>query len=104
MQPRYIVTTGTTPVIEHLDTNVVVFCVAIKAAAGQTVEVAVEDPDDFVAPNSYTDRVAPAGLTVGWTAAPAAVDGVITLTSPRSAVRITPTTGGTAIILQQGIR
>jgi len=105
MKPQYITLFGTTPKIVALDTNMVPFNVSIRPAAGVTVELSTEAPNDFVQPNTFTPRVAPAGAAVVWVAAPAAgANGVIVLKDPYAAVRFTPTTGGECTIMQQGLR
>lgn len=105
MQPQYVQLVGTTPKIVLFNTHCKAFQVAIRAPAGATVELALEDPNDFVAANSYTPPTAPAGAAVTWVPAPAAVNGVIQLTNtPYAACRITPTGNGYATILQQGIK
>jgi len=101
MKPRYIVTTGTTAVVVPLDTNVDVFNVNIRLAAGQTVQGALEAPGDSVASNGFDLPVT--ALTPQWQTLPAAVNGVISLVTPYAALLITPTTGGTATVLQQGV-
>jgi len=100
MKPEYITLVGTTPQIFQLNNNAVWFAVAIRAPAGVTVEVALEDLYDA---NEQPPSGAPAGGPT-WLAAPAAVAGVITLTSPARLVRLTPTAGGVCTILQQGVR
>lgn len=100
MKPQYITLVGTTPKVVPLDNNMVVFNVAIRAPAGATVEVALEDPADLA--NNIPNSGSP-GPT--WVAAPAAAaNGVINLVVPARLVRITPTGNGTATILQQGLR
>lgn len=102
MKPQYITLVGTTPKIVPLDTNVVSFEVSIRPPAGVTVELALEHPSDSL---SDAGRVA-VGPAPTWVAAPAAgANGVISLFgTPYAAVRLTPTTGGQATILQQGLR
>lgn len=106
--PIYVVLSGTTPKIINLDVNNVNQQIAVRAAAGVTVEVALEDPDDFVAGNSYDPPAAAAAIAGGlagpsWQAAPAAVNGIINIVAPIHAIRLTPTTGGVCTILQSGL-
>lgn len=105
MQPQYIQLVGTTPKVVPFNTHCKAFQVTIRLPASATIELAVEDPDDFVQSNSYTPRKAPAGAALTWVAAPAAVNGVIQLVNtPYAACRITPAGDGVATILQQGIK
>lgn len=105
MRPQYIQLVGTTPKIVPFNTHPKSFEVTIRLPAGATLELSTEHPDDFVQTNSYTPRRAPTGAVVNWLAAPAAVDGVITLVDkPYAACRITPTGDGVATIVQAGIK
>jgi hypothetical protein len=102
MQPQYVALSGTTAKKYSLNTNCAVFNVAIRLAAGVTLTLSLEDDgNDTTAPNSYTPPVT--GFTPVYGAAPAAVNGVITLTSPVATLLFTPTSGGTCTVLQQGI-
>lgn len=107
--PMYVVLVGTTPKIINLDVNNVNQQVAVRAAAGVTVEVSLEDPDDFVTGNSYDPAAAAAAIAAGlaapqWSAAPAAVNGIINIVAPIHAIRLTPTAGGVCTILQSGLQ
>lgn len=102
MRPQYIQLVGTTPVIVPLDNDISVFNVAIRAPAGITVEVTLEDPADAATPANL-----PLGESVGQTfvAIPAVANanGIIYLTTPHRAIRLTPTAGGLVTVLQQGL-
>ena len=103
MSHNYITLVGTTPKIIALDNNCVEFQVSIRASGGITIEVALENPNDQVS-NANTIQAGPAPT---WVAPPNAVNanGVLHLSgTPYGAVRLTPTAGGTATIVQQGIR
>lgn len=100
MKPQYISLIGTTPKIVQLNNDCVDFNVAIRAPVGVTVEVALEDLYDAT---ENPPSGAPAGGPT-WLAVPAAVDGVVTLTSPRRLVRFTPTGDALVTMLQQGVR
>lgn len=104
MKPSYITLVGTTPIIVPVNPHIAPFAVSIRPPAGTpTIEYTLENPDDFMAPNTYTPRAAPAGAAVAWLTAPAAVNGVHLITAPCSAVRITPSAGGQATVVQSGI-
>ena len=86
------------PIVVPLNNNNQVFNVSIRTAGATTLEVCLERPDDSVPGSAYELPVGPAPT---WFAAPAAVGGLTTLTSPVAAVRLTGV--GTATILQQGL-
>lgn len=102
MKPQYISLTGTTVKIIDLDNDVVSFQVTIRLASGVTVLGSVEKTQDSTAPNSFTPPVTTQAPV--WSALPAAVNGVISLTTPYAALQFTPTTGGICTVLQQGVR
>lgn len=103
MSHNYITLVGTTPKIIALDNDCVEFQVSIRAPAGVTIELALENPNDSLV-NANTSLVGPAPT---WVAPPNAANanGVLHLTgTPYAAVRLTPTNGGNVTIVQQGIR
>lgn len=97
MRPQYWPLVGTTPLVVRLENNATTFNVNIRISAGVTTELALED--QLTDPSSSVGNPGPT-----WVAAPAAVNGVITLVNPFRLVRFTPTAGGIAVILQQGIQ
>lgn len=114
MKPIYVQLVGTTPKIVGLNNNDVSFEVLVRCGAGITLEGTLDDPADSVgmsdappinpnAPvwtaialdtNGYANLSASTGITAGTGIAP----------GPWRALRFTPTAGGAATILQQGIR
>lgn len=92
MKPQYIVLSGTTPKTISLDTSSPVFDCQIDVPAGVTVQVALEDSTGVSGSPGPT-----------WVAAPAAVNGIITLRDPYRMVLLTPTTGGQVTITQGGL-
>ena len=114
MKPQYIALVGTTPEVIGLNTNCVSFEVLVRCGAGITLEGTIDDPADSVGlsdapainPNApvwtaiVLDAAGYANLTAGTgvTAAAGIAPG------PWRALRFTPTAGGAATILQQGIR
>lgn len=101
MKASYITLVGTTPRIVMPDTNVALFALSIRAPAGVTVQVALEDPGDLTPANTYFPVVTV--FPYVWLAAPAAVNGLININFPISAILLTPTAGGQVTILQQSI-
>lgn len=101
MKASYITLVGTTPKIVTPDTNIGLFALSIRAPAGVTVQVALEDPGDLTPSNSYFPVVT--SFPYVWLAAPTAVNGLININFPISAVLLTPTAGGQVTMLQQGI-
>jgi hypothetical protein len=101
MEVRYVTIVGGTPLVVPLDTNVVVFNVSIRTDA-TTVEFALEEPADSVATSTY--RPAATTVTPVWVTAPAAVNGVVNLLVPCSAVRLSKAGAGSATIVQAGLR
>jgi hypothetical protein len=101
MRPQYIQLRGTTPQVVLLNNNNHDFNVAIRAPVGVTVEVTLEDPVDPAVAANLPNSGSP-GQT--WTAAPAAVAGVINLLVPARCVRLTPTVDAQVTILQQGLQ
>lgn len=99
MTPRYITIVGGTPKVVPLDNDIAVFNVSVRTDA-TTIEFCLEDPDDSVAPNTFSPAVGP-GPT--WLAAPAPVNGVVVLNFPCAAVRLSKATNGVATVLQQGV-
>lgn len=100
MKPVYYVIVGGTPLVIPVDTDKDIFNVSIRTDA-TTVEFALEATADSTAPNTYTP--AKTTVTPTWIAAPAAVNGVVNLLVPCSAIRLSKAGAGSATVLQQGI-
>ena len=101
MKASYITLVGTTQRIMMPDTNIALFALSIRAPAGVTVQIALEDPGDVTPSNSYSPVVTV--FPYVWLAAPTAVNGLISINFPISAVLLTPTAGGQVTMLQQGV-
>lgn len=98
MKPMYINVTAD-PIIVTLNTHSSGdFNVSVRLGGASTLEFALENPDDAVASNTYTQPVGPAPV---WLPAPAASDGVVKLNFPVSALRFTGV--GQSTVLQHGI-
>lgn len=106
-QVRYVQLRAAVPKVVPLDNNVEYFQVTVRNPGGTTLEFTLDDPQDFVAPNTYTRAPAlisaPAAV-VNWQAAPAAVDGVVKFDFPVAALRFTNAADAIATVLQQGAR
>lgn len=99
MKPQYITLPDTTPRIIGLDTYGETFNVTVRASAGVTVELTIEEPNDAVG----TGGNPPTGPAPTFVASPAAAsNGVIQITAPCRALRLTAAASGTVTILQQG--
>lgn len=100
MRPAYIQLTGTTVKVYDVDTEITPFLITIRLASGVTVLGSLEKVADSAQPNSYTAAVTT--LTPVWSALPAPVNGVISLSTPYASLQFTPTTGGICTVVQQG--
>lgn len=89
MRPQYVNLAAAEVRVIPLDTNKNSFNVTIRAP-GATVEQTLDNVQEVAAPV--------------WTAAPAAVDGLINLGPVVGAVRITAGGAITAVVLQNGIQ
>ena len=101
MKASYVTLVGTTQKIVTPDTNIGIFSVSIRAPAGVTVELALEDPGDLTQSNTFFPVVT--AFPYVWLPSPAAVNGIININYPVSAIRFTPTAGGQVTMVQQGI-
>jgi hypothetical protein len=112
MKPQYLAFVGATPEIVGLDVNCTSFQVLIRCDAGVTLEATIDNPDDSVSqgglppvnPNAPVwqaltlDAAGYINMSAGEVVAAGLAPG------PWRAVRFTPTAGGAATILQQGVR
>jgi hypothetical protein len=100
MKVIYGTIVGGTPLVIPLNPEATgVFNVSIRTDA-TTVEFALERPDDSTARNSFVTAV---GTAPTWLAAPAAANGIVNITFPVSAIRLSKATAGVATVLQAGI-
>lgn len=91
MRPQYVTLGAGEVRVIPFDTNKNSFNVSVRAT-GATVEQSVDQLQE------------PTKVTPTWTAAPAAVDGIINFNSAVTGIRITAVGAITAVILQNGIQ
>lgn len=114
MKSQYITLVGTTPEVVGLNTNSETFQVLVRCGAGITLEGSIDYPDDSTVVDG-NQAVNPAAAV--WTAITLDAAGYANLSAgtgvtaatgiapgPWRALRFTPAAGGSATILQQGIK
>lgn len=114
MQSQYIALVGNTPKIVGLNTNSENFQVLVRCSSGVTLEGTVDNPSDSSAldgnpatnPNAavWTAITLSASGYANLSAGAGGVPGTGFAPGPWQALRFTPTAGGAATILQNGIK